>query len=209
MAEYDALPDCGPKPGQYGHGCGHNLLGAASALGGSTHDYPVETFLSIRADGCGTTYRWQSLEERWEEHTICEDGRLDRITSYHEWFRVTDLSVYVCDETAHMLPVGDETTWSFSCENEGVTTQEWAYEFVGIEVVDVGGEAAETLHIIASETVTGTTVGSGIHHRWFLLGSHLVVRETVEISNATDSPVGDVDYVEQYDLVLTSLTPSE
>ena len=34
LAEYDALPDCGPKPGQWGHGCGHNLLGTASALGG-------------------------------------------------------------------------------------------------------------------------------------------------------------------------------
>lgn len=34
LAEYDALPDCGRRPGQWGHGCGHNLLGAASAAGG-------------------------------------------------------------------------------------------------------------------------------------------------------------------------------
>lgn len=34
LAEYDALPDCGELPGQYGHGCGHNLLGAGSALAG-------------------------------------------------------------------------------------------------------------------------------------------------------------------------------
>ncbi len=34
LAEYDALPDCGPRPGRTGHGCGHNLLGAASALAG-------------------------------------------------------------------------------------------------------------------------------------------------------------------------------
>ncbi len=34
LAEYDALPDCGRKPGQWGHGCGHNLLGTASALAG-------------------------------------------------------------------------------------------------------------------------------------------------------------------------------
>jgi aminobenzoyl-glutamate utilization protein B len=31
LAEYDALPDCGAKPGLFGHGCGHNLLGAAIA----------------------------------------------------------------------------------------------------------------------------------------------------------------------------------
>ena len=34
LAEYDALPDCGEKPGAYGHGCGHNLLGMGSAAAG-------------------------------------------------------------------------------------------------------------------------------------------------------------------------------
>lgn len=34
LAEYDALPDCGAKPGRWGHGCGHNLLGAGAALAG-------------------------------------------------------------------------------------------------------------------------------------------------------------------------------
>jgi aminobenzoyl-glutamate utilization protein B len=33
LAEYDALPDCGEAKGQWGHGCGHNLLGAAAAAG--------------------------------------------------------------------------------------------------------------------------------------------------------------------------------
>ena len=32
LAEYDALPNCGLKPGETGHGCGHNLLGASAAL---------------------------------------------------------------------------------------------------------------------------------------------------------------------------------
>ncbi|NOZ20947.1 MAG: amidohydrolase [Planctomycetes bacterium] len=32
LAEYDALPDCGLKKGTWGHGCGHNLLGAGSTL---------------------------------------------------------------------------------------------------------------------------------------------------------------------------------
>jgi aminobenzoyl-glutamate utilization protein B len=32
LGEYDALPACGAKPGQAGHGCGHNLLGVGSAV---------------------------------------------------------------------------------------------------------------------------------------------------------------------------------
>jgi aminobenzoyl-glutamate utilization protein B len=34
LAEYDALPNCGARQGQWGHGCGHNLLGAGSCLAG-------------------------------------------------------------------------------------------------------------------------------------------------------------------------------
>ena len=33
LGEYDALPNCGPEEGMWGHGCGHNLLGAAPAVG--------------------------------------------------------------------------------------------------------------------------------------------------------------------------------
>jgi len=33
LGEYDALPNCGPEEGTWGHGCGHNLLGAAPAAG--------------------------------------------------------------------------------------------------------------------------------------------------------------------------------
>jgi aminobenzoyl-glutamate utilization protein B len=32
LGEYDALPDCGAKKGAFGHACGHNLLGTASAV---------------------------------------------------------------------------------------------------------------------------------------------------------------------------------
>jgi aminobenzoyl-glutamate utilization protein B len=34
LAEYDALPDCGAAQGQWGHGCGHNLLGVGAVLAG-------------------------------------------------------------------------------------------------------------------------------------------------------------------------------
>jgi len=34
LGEYDALPNCGPAPGAWGHGCGHNLLGAGAAAAG-------------------------------------------------------------------------------------------------------------------------------------------------------------------------------
>lgn len=33
LGEYDALPNCGQEEGTWGHGCGHNLLGTAPAVG--------------------------------------------------------------------------------------------------------------------------------------------------------------------------------
>lgn len=33
LGEYDALPNCGANEGEWGHGCGHNLLGTAPAAG--------------------------------------------------------------------------------------------------------------------------------------------------------------------------------
>jgi len=33
LGEYDALPNCGVEEGTWGHGCGHNLLGTAAAVG--------------------------------------------------------------------------------------------------------------------------------------------------------------------------------
>jgi aminobenzoyl-glutamate utilization protein B len=33
LGEYDALPNCGSTEGAWGHGCGHNLLGVAGAVG--------------------------------------------------------------------------------------------------------------------------------------------------------------------------------
>ncbi|MCJ7725013.1 MAG: hypothetical protein MUP76_01290, partial [Acidimicrobiia bacterium] len=176
----------------------------ASALGGGRHDYPAETFLSISEEGCGTSYRWQALEERSTETILCDDGRLERTISWHKWFGVEDLSHYVCDASAHLVPIGEETTWAFQCENAGVTTVHWVFEVIGPETIAVGNESVETLHLVATETDIGTTVGTGTHHRWVLADPYLVVKERVDIANTTESPVGGVDYIEQYEIVLSS-----
>jgi len=179
----------------------------ASALGGSRHDYPAETFLVVRPQGCGTVHRWQSLAERWEEHLVCDDGRLESITSFHRWFGIDDTSVYRCEEDARVLPAGDETSWSFSCHNGEVTSVAWHYEVVGFEMLEVGGEQVEVLHLVATEEPSGTTIGTGAHRRWVTTDPYLVVRAEVEVTNTTSTRIGGVDYSEQYTVMLSSMTP--
>jgi hypothetical protein len=181
----------------------------ASPLGGARHDYPVETYLTVRAGECGTVYRWQALEERWGEDHLCDDGTLDRTVSFNKWFGVSEENTYVCTDGARLTPAGDETSWSFDCVQEGVTTVHWEYEVVGPETLEIGGESVETLHLAATETDDGRTVGSGTYELWVRTDPYLVVKETADLANTTDSPVGPVDYVEHYEITLTSLTPSE
>jgi hypothetical protein len=180
----------------------------ASALGGSTHEYPEESFLAIVPEGCGETQRWQPLSERWDEYLVCDDGSLDRITTYHKWFGVAETHTYVCDESGRVYPAGDETGWAFTCVDEGDTTVEWRYEVIGPDTVDVGGEAVDALHLVATETASGRTVGTGVHDRWVLTDPYLVLRQETSVSNSTESPVGKVDYTEDFSLLITSLTPS-
>lgn len=177
------------------------------ALGGGRHDYPAETYLTIRAEGCGTVLRWQPLRERWDEDIVCDDGRIERIDSYHEWFGVRDLHQYQCGEDAHGYPREGETTWSFTCATE-VTSEEYTYTVVGTEELTIGGEAVVTVHLHGTSIISGETVGDSEFHEWVVPGTELIVKMTMRGDNVTDSRIGAVTYHEEFEVVLTSLTPA-
>ena len=83
MAEYDALPDCGPRPGQYGHGCGHNLLGSGSALAGIL---AAEALKRIGADGQVVVIGTPAEEILSGKVILAEEGafkNLDAVISWH------------------------------------------------------------------------------------------------------------------------------
>jgi hypothetical protein len=197
----------GSAPGDHGlYSYATTGFETADALGGGRHDYPPETFLTLRAEGCGTVVRWQALKERWEEDLICDDGTLRRIDSYHEWFGVSDLHQYRCEAGAHAYPWDGETSWSFTCSTD-VTFETYTYDVVGIEELVIDGEAVPTLHLRILSEITGETTGEAEMHEWVLPGTHLVVKRTVRGDNVTDTRIGDVGYHEEYEAVLTSLNP--
>jgi hypothetical protein len=179
----------------------------ADALGGGRHDYPPETFLTLRTVGCGTAVRWQALKERWDEDLICDDGTLQGIDSYHEWFGVTDLHEYRCEEGAHVYPEDGETSWSFTCSTE-VTFETYTYEVVGTEELVIAGEAVPTLHLRIVSEIIGETNGDSEAHEWVLPGTNLVVKKIVRRDNVTDTRIGGVGYHEEFEAVLTSLSPA-
>jgi hypothetical protein len=175
------------------------------ALGGARHDYPAETFLTLQPGGCGTLVRWQALEQRWSEWDHCEDLSLAGWQSYHEWFGVGNHDVWSCPEpVATAGPVGD--SWEAECAKE-TGAERIRYEVIGREVLTIGGEEIETLHVRRTDENTGTTLGSGVTDIWTLPGTPLIVQRTVDSTTITESRIGPVEHHEEYTIRLLSVYP--
>lgn len=203
----------GGAPGDYGlYTYATTGYETTDALAGGRHDYPTQTYLTIQPGGCGSLVRWQALEERYEEWDICPDGTLAGFVSFHEWFRVANTDVFECPEP---MPIQGEPgeTWTAECfrvssQEAGEGTQTLSYEVVGTETLVVGGEEVETRHVRISTLESGGTEGYADREMWYLPGTNLLVRWVEQRASTTQSRIGEVDYAEQFEVLLTSLRPS-
>ena len=175
------------------------------AVGGTRHDYPSETFVTIVRVGCGVEVRWQPLQERWDAWEVCDDLTLVRIDAYHEFYGVSDLSAGVCDAGAVFPPVEGET-WSYHCD-DGLSFVDYTVGVIGVETLEIGGEPIETIHIREVSSSDGRTDGGATIDTWRLRGTALIVRRVVDSNTVTDSRIGDAAYTEQYTIELVSLRP--
>src|SRR5882672_2094083 len=58
-------------------------------LGGTQHDYPSETTITVRHEGCGMRDRWDALQGRWDARHYCaaEQGLAIRdVIQHHEFY---------------------------------------------------------------------------------------------------------------------------
>jgi hypothetical protein len=210
-----AAPTSGqlPKPGVYSYRTSGGEQ--VDVLGGSRHDYPATTTVTITHEGCGYSQRWQPLEQRWDERRICPgpSGDLLRtIDSYHEFFRDGDRRTFTCDPTTLTRPPASAppgTSWQGKCVS-GPTTAINRGSVVGRERIDVAGASIETIHIRVDVQVSGDQTGSSRVDGWAIPETGLVVREIA--TTTTDSqqpPFGNVRYHEEYEIVLLSLEPRQ
>lgn len=83
LGEYDALPNCGAEDGAWGHGCGHNLLGVAPAVGAVAARKVLE---STRATGKVVYYGCPAEETLAGKVYMARDGGfrdLDACLAWH------------------------------------------------------------------------------------------------------------------------------
>jgi aminobenzoyl-glutamate utilization protein B len=82
IAEYDALPDCGPPVGENGHGCGHNLYAVASVYAAIVvkkilEEYGLEG--TIKSFGC------PAEETLIGKAYMARDGAFDGLDAVLAW----------------------------------------------------------------------------------------------------------------------------
>ena len=179
-------------------------------LGGSRHEYPAETTVTISHAGCGLVERWDALEERWDERESCRapgGDTLKRTTSFHEFYGRADERTLRCEGYTFAASFGPGSKWSSRCASDD-TTVDLSLEAIGWEDVDVGGRSVRTLHVRVTGQLSGDQEGSVVRDVWGSGETGIAVRERSTLTSYSNQPVfGRTRYHESYDIRLKSLEP--
>jgi hypothetical protein len=151
------------------------------------------------------------MSTRWDQLSLClEDRGLfeAQTTEQHEFFRVRETRTYKCDDRALLVPsaVVKGDTWEAICRDVDAQTNRTT-TVEGIELLSVGGEEVEVVHIGIDQDLVGSAVGSARIDYWFRQSDGLIVRYEKQISAERDTPIGSVTYSEEVEIMLTALQP--
>lgn len=182
------------------------------AFGGARHDYPAETYMTVRRKGCGIVMRWQPLKERWDESDHCVQGSnitMERFAMYHEFFRQGETQDYTCDPGSHVHRAGQPAgaSWKVRCASPEFGTIDMTSRVVGIETVAVGGESRRAVRMHYNAKISGSSEGTQIQERWFDEATGLMLRITTEVDANVETPLGRTPYRERYRIDLLSMQP--
>jgi len=202
-----------PVPGVYSYATQGKEW--TSALGGTTHDYPATTTITVAPTDCGFTARWDALQQRWDEEGDCSSGGatvMRLFTLHHEFYGVRDTRTYECPEASFRRPPPSWTAragWQFRCLY-GSQTLDVASAVVGTEPVTVGGTRVDTVHVSEHDTYGGSDgTGTATTDWWLDTRSGLVVRRVTDQSQEGNSPFGRVKYTESYRIDLLNVSPHQ
>jgi hypothetical protein len=198
-----------PEPGVYTY----TTSGRESidAVGGRHHDYPAETTITVRIEGCGAVHEWRPLRERWDETVVCRSelgAGLERYRSHHEFFGIADDREFVCKPGSLWYPATTEAgaTWTARCSSDDIDVLRTG-TVTGLSQLDVGGVPVEVLTFELHDEISGASTGINDRIVTLVPETGLIVGLSVHVDVQNDSPIGHVRYEELYKLELDSLTP--
>jgi len=181
------------------------------ALNGTTHAYPAETTITVIPDGCGVSLRWDALKERWDQWHLCATPNGVELETdgiqYHEFFSQPDNEAVACQAPVMLVPV---TPTEIAPQQQTCTlaADPWLPLWTVLERAThtVDGEQVEVQHVQMQiedddQYWEHTTID------WYLALDGLPVEVVATKSSLSASPIGAIQYDEQYQLHLESLTP--
>jgi hypothetical protein len=189
-----------PRPGVYRY----KVSGGESLNGlifSTNHRYLGTSTVTVTSDSCGVTERWQVLSVRWTEAGICDGDKgavqLASLVEHHEFFGVTEQLSYGCGRDAQAGRSG--------CVSASGSILSLSRP-VGVEPVEVGGEAFNALHAETELRFFGDNSGSGESHEWRRVSDGLLLRKEIG-TDLSISAEGGGTYGESYSLPLLSPEP--
>lgn len=198
-----------PSPGVYAYA----TYGTESvdALGGASHSYPAETYLTVTEQGCGVRLRWDLLEERRDEWDLCADSRgvwlQPDTVDWHAFFGQGELVTTDCAEPALIVPrpapgATPLPPTPMTCtRRDGAWDHQW--QVLGTESREVAGTSVVTVHArLSIEIDTETTLID-----WWMTSEGLPVAMTSTKQSSSETVAGTIVYRETYTAELVSLEP--
>lgn len=181
------------------------------ALGGTRHDYPDTTTMTVVADGCGVSVRWDALNERWDRWGLCSSAEGISVASdgaqFHEFYGRSEREKLRCDRSVLVVPVDDEPRPAVEqactlASDEYLPT----WRVMGTETRDVGGEMIEVQRV-RQRVDDDDEHWERITVDWYLTDGGLPVEVVGTRESLSSTFVGEVHYEERFRLLLRSLTP--
>lgn len=120
-----ALQSTGPTAGVYVYATrGYE---ETSALGGARHQYPAQSTVTVQRSACGWTERWQPLQERWDQWTLCEAPAGEygsHFTTFHQFFQRSQQQDFDCPPSTLFLPSDPQPgqRWHATCSGPSGST---------------------------------------------------------------------------------------
>jgi hypothetical protein len=181
------------------------------ALGGTLHEYPAETTITVTPDACGVRLRWDILRERREEWWVCltDSGvevQADSV-QYHEFYGRGEEESIECEHPVAIVTAepGTPSTVDQICWRVDET---WlpVWEVVGAVDVEVDGAPVEAVHV-RQTVVDEDEYWESTEIDWYFAHNGLPVRAVAVKSSKSPTLVGDVVYGEEFEISLVSLEP--
>lgn len=159
-----------------------------------------------------STNQWQSWQYCTADGGLAEAGG----SAFQRWdfgaFANETTSTFTCEAPVIVADQvrGDE--WDQRCEGEstgvdGTTISEGPVRYVGTETLDIGGEEVLAHRYHRERTTSGNQTGSEVTEAWFSVETGMPLRNERRLQATSDTIIGEVDYTEQGEFQLTSLSP--